>query len=309
MSDFRQLLKAFDIYIVATLLLIAPLVSAERLIDQADPASKSSTILPQVNVDGSVSDAMIAGGQFDHQIFNQVLTDIVIATPYTTMVDYARLKKSPDDLGKYLAQLSAVTQEDFNGWSKLEQLAFLINAYNAWTLELIVDDYPRIKSIRELGSFFSSPWQKDFIPLFGATVSLDYIEHTLIRDADRYQDARIHFAVNCASIGCPALRQEAYSAQNLEQQLDQQTAQFLSDKSRNYVDGDRLYLSKIFDWYDEDFARGWNGSQSLSQFLLRYSDALNLNSAQKKLLQQDKLDVEFLSYDWNLNDVQTDFAK
>ena len=309
MSDIRQLLKTLETYLVATILLIAPLVDAEQLIDQAAPVSKSSTMLPPVNIDGSVYNAGTSSGQFDHQIFNQVLNDTVIATPFTTMVDYARLKKSPDELGRYLAQLSAVTQEDFNGWSKSERLAFLINAYNAWTLKLIVDDYPKIKSIRELGSFFSSPWQKDFIPLFGTTVSLDHIEHTLIRDADSYQDARIHFAVNCASIGCPALRQEAYTAQNLEQQLDHQTFQFLSDKSRNYVAGDQLYLSKIFDWYDEDFARGWNGSQSLSQFLLKYSDALDLNSAQKSLLQEDKFDIEFLSYDWNLNDVQTDFAK
>ena len=91
----------------------------------------------------------------------------------------------------------------------------MINAYNAWTVEFILTKYPDLDSIKDLGSFFNSPWDKEFIPLLGKTVSLNDIEHGLIRGSDRYNDPRIHFAVNCASIGCPALREEAYTGDKL----------------------------------------------------------------------------------------------
>lgn len=164
----------------------------------------------------------------------------------STVVDYAAFKAERNDLKEYLDTLAAVSQSQFAAWSKHKQLAFLINTYNAWTVEFILTKYPDIKSIKELGSFFSSPWSKEFIPLLGETRSLDNIEHTLIRGSGKYNDPRIHFAVNCASIGCPALREEAYTEDKLEQQLASQTTRFLTDISRNYISGDTLYLSSIF---------------------------------------------------------------
>lgn len=118
--------------------------------------------------------------------------------------------------------MSRVDQLEFDQWSTRQQLAFLINAYNAWTVELILEKWPDIDSIKDLGGIFSSPWRKEFISLLGEKRSLDNIEHDLIRGSGRYQDPRIHFAVNCASIGCPALRAEAYTGAKINQQLDQQ---------------------------------------------------------------------------------------
>ena len=129
-------------------------------------------------------------------------------------VDYSAFQKNQKVLQAYLASMSAVSRSEFDSWTKDQQLAFLINAYNAWTIEFVLSAYPDIKSIKDLGSFFSSPWKKEFINLLGETRSLDNIEHTLIRGSGRYNEPRIHFAVNCASIGCPALLNRAYTAEN-----------------------------------------------------------------------------------------------
>ena len=278
------------------LLLVFICVSHQVLADQT--TSREVIALESVTI---AADEYSAG--FSHELLGQVLSRHIVKLEFTTAVDYQGLAANADDLIAYLDSLARVELADFDRWPTAEQLAFLINAYNAWTLKLIIDNYPEVNSIRDLGSFFSSPWQKEFIPLLGETRSLDNIEHTLIRASDRYQDARIHFAVNCASIGCPALRAEVYTGEQLELQLEQQTIQFLSDKSRNYAEGDELFLSQIFNWYENDFERGWNGSQALSQFLLKYRKALSLSADQIALLQDDKMDFEYLSYDWSLNEV------
>jgi len=220
---------------------------------------------------------------------------------HSTAVDYAAFKNQEDELQVYLDKLSEVSRADFDAWSKEKQLAFLINAYNAWTIEFILTEYPDLKSIKDLGSLFSSPWDKEFIPLLGKTVSLNDIEHGLIRGSDRYNDPRIHFAVNCASIGCPALREEAYTAANLEQQLTQQTQRFLSDTSRNYIKGDSFYLSSIFKWYGEDFEVEFRGSKSIQSFIALYADALTLNTQQALTLKNQDFNVKFLDYNWKLN--------
>ncbi|HMY41148.1 MAG TPA: DUF547 domain-containing protein, partial [Marinagarivorans sp.] len=155
--------------------------------------------------------------------------------------------------------------------------------------------------IKDLGSLLRSPWQQKRIQLWGASISLDDLEHGLIRNSGRYNDPRIHFAVNCASIGCPALRPEAYSAEQLEAQLEQQARLFLADRSRNRWDGKGLLLSSIFKWYGDDFAKGWRGAKSLSQFLALYGDALGLTPEQTSELSGERVRLEFLPYDWGLN--------
>lgn len=220
---------------------------------------------------------------------------------HSSAVDYDAMLLQRTLLKDYLARLSQVTKAEFDGWPKEQQLAFLINAYNAWTVEFILATYPNLESIKDLGSFFSSPWKKEFIPLFGEIVSLDYVEHGLIRGSDRYNDPRIHFAVNCASIGCPALREEAYTAEKLEQQLTEQTTRFLTDTTRNYIKGDNLYLSSIFKWYRDDFEAGFRGTQSLEDFLLLYATALTLTENQKSALHKQDLNIKFLDYNWKLN--------
>ena len=220
---------------------------------------------------------------------------------HSTAVDYKAFKSQENELQVYLDKLSEVSRADFDAWSKEKQLAFLINAYNAWTVEFILTEYPDLESIKDLGSLFSSPWDKEFIPLLGKKISLNNIEHGLIRGSDRYNDPRIHFAVNCASIGCPALREEAYTADKLEQQLTQQTERFLTDTSRNYIKGDTFYMSSIFKWYGEDFEKGFRGTQSIQSFIGLYADALTLNAQQALTLKNQDFNVKFLDYNWKLN--------
>lgn len=238
-----------------------------------------------------------------HENWNTVLKKHVVSinNGHSTEVDYAAIKNEHAQLTHYLASLSAVSQSEFDSWQKAKQLAFLINAYNAFTVELILTKYPKVESIKELGSFFSSPWSKAFILLLGKTRSLDNIEHDLIRGSGKYNEPRIHFAVNCASIGCPALREQAYTAKDLEHQLHHQTVRFLSDTSRNKVQGNTLKLSSIFKWYKGDFTKGFNSANSLPQFLLLYADALNLEPEQQQKLKNNDMKIKYLDYNWDLN--------
>ena len=238
-----------------------------------------------------------------HQPWQALLTQHVspINDGHSSQVNYAGMKTDHAKLTAYLTALGKVDKQTFEQWPAPQQLSFLINAYNAWTVELILSAYPDIKSIKDLGSFFSSPWSKKFIPLLGETRSLDNIEHELIRGDNKYGDPRIHFAVNCASIGCPALREEAYTAEKLEQQLEQQTVRFLSDKTRNRFNKAEMELSSIFKWYQEDFSLGFRASDSLSAFILLYAESLGLMPEQQALLKAKKMDVDYLPYDWQLN--------
>lgn len=241
-----------------------------------------------------------------HQPWQALLSQHVtpINNGHSSQIDYAGMKKDQVKLSAYLTTLGAIDKQTFEQWRAPKQLAFLINAYNAWTVELILTVYPDLESIKDLGSFFSSPWSKQFIPLLGETRSLDNIEHELIRGDNKYGDPRIHFAVNCASIGCPALREEAYSADKLEQQLAEQTLRFLTDKSRNRFAEHSMALSAIFKWYGDDFTLGFRGSNSLAAFILLYHKALNLTPAQQALLKSEDMATNFLNYDWALNAVR-----
>ncbi len=243
---------------------------------------------------------------FDHQLWQQLLqrTVVLIDEGRATQVDYDALARSRVQLKDYLNQLSAVTPATFDSWGTSAQLAFLINAYNAWTVELILTRYPDLESIKDLGSLFRSPWKQRFIPLLGETRSLDDLEHGLIRGSGRYQEPRIHFAVNCASIGCPALRHEAYVGDTLDAQLEDATVRFLKDRSRNRLHEGALEVSSIFKWYKEDFTTGWRGHRSLVAFLAAYGEALGLSEPQRQALLDKRLDIEYLDYDWALNKIR-----
>jgi hypothetical protein len=240
---------------------------------------------------------------FDHGSWDVLLKQHVVnvSNGQTTQVDYAGFARDRAKLKAYLSSLGAVSRPTFDAWPKPERLAFLINAYNAWTVEYILTKYPDLKSIKDLGSLLQSPWKKKFIPLLGQTMSLDDIEHGTIRAANDYAEPRIHFAVNCASIGCPALRAEAFTGERLAQQLDDSARSFLSDRSRNRFSNGKLELSSIFKWYREDFEKGWAGYKSLFQFLGDYSAALGLSEADKQKLNTKAIPVSFLDYNWQLN--------
>lgn len=241
---------------------------------------------------------------FDHGAWNQLVQQHVRWTPdgHASTVDYRGMVADKAKLQRYLSALSAVQRQSFDGWSRETQLAFLINAYNAFTVQLILTQYPDLKSIKDLGSFLQSPWKKPFVSLLGQTRSLDDIEHGLIRGSGRYHEPRIHFAVNCASIGCPALRPEAYVPERLDEQLEDQTKRFLSDRTRNRVKDDALEVSPIFKWYREDFEQGFRGDKALPDFLARYAASLGLSVAQTNDLRGGKMTIRFGDYDWHLND-------
>ena len=224
-----------------------------------------------------------------------------------SQVRYAGFANDRVVLKAYLDSLTGVSEAAFNGFSKPQQMAFLINAYNAFTVELILTRWPKLVSIKDIGSFLQSPWKPKWVPLLGGKVSLDDIEHETLRKRGRYDDPRVHFAVNCASIGCPALREEAFTADRLEAQLDEQAQRFMSDRSRNRYDATRgkLEVSKIFDWFGEDFRLGHRGITSLAAFLARYADQLADAPADRALIRAQKAEVGFLDYDWKLNGVGT----
>lgn len=235
--------------------------------------------------------------------FDQLLRQYVSDLPggHASAVDYRALSTQRVTLQGYLAALAAVPRADFDRWSSADQLAFLINAYNAGTLELVLTGKPDIDSIKDLGSLFSSPWKKPLLPLLGSVRTLDEIEHELIRGSGRYPDPRIHFAVNCASIGCPALRAEAFDGARLEAQLEQQARRFLSDQSRNRFAQGEMQVSAIFKWYRSDFEQGWRGARSLGAFLALYADSLALTPSQAQALREQRMPIRFLDYDWRFN--------
>lgn len=245
----------------------------------------------------------VANAEFDHSAWDDLLQANVVGLRQgqATQVDYGAMLQSRSQLRGYLNNLAAVEKTEFEQWGHPEQLAFLINAYNAWTVEFVLTEYPELDSIKDLGSFFSSPWSKDIVSLFGERVSLDDIEHGMIRGWNRYNEPRIHFAVNCAAIGCPALAAKAFTAENLEATLEQNTQRFLADSSRNYYADGRFYLSKIFDWYAEDFEKGWAGYSSLAEFLANYQSQLNLPVEAAQALAGGSIRVRYTTYDWGLN--------
>lgn len=252
--------------------------------------------------------APLAHAAFDqrHERWDAFLKQQVMVSPggMASTVRYADIKTQPGVLRSYLATLSSVTPQEYAGWSRNDQLAFLINAYNAFTIDLVLTRYPELKSIKELGSLLQSPWKRKFFRLLGEQRSLDDLEHGLIRAPGVFDDPRIHMAVVCASIGCPMLRNEAYVGERLGSQLDDAMRRFLSDRSRNRFDAQNgtVSLSKIFDWYHADFERGLQGFDSLQTLVIRYADLLGTTAEARAEIRAGRFKFRFLEYDWSLND-------
>jgi hypothetical protein len=209
-------------------------------------------------------------------------------------VDYTRLKSDTADLKMYLEEASEVSESQFNDWSHSQQLAFLLNFYNATVLQLVIDHYP-VTSVRQIGGVFRSPWKLRVVRLWGRAQSLDWLEHEVIRP--RYGEPRAHFALVCAAKGCPPLRREPFLADRLDEQLDDQARTFLAQRDKNRLDAATrtLHLSPIFKWYGSDFT---SQSNSLPASLARY-----FNEADSKTLADPRLRIVFTKYDWSLNDV------
>lgn len=229
---------------------------------------------------------------------------VLINQGNASQVRYGEIKANRPALKAYLDSLSSVSETDYGTWTKPQKLAFLINAYNAFTIELVLTRYPKLDSIKDIGSLFKSPWKQTFIPLLGQQYSLDDLEHGLIRAPGVFDDPRIHVAVVCASVGCPMLRNEAFTAERLDAQLEDAMRRFLSDRSRNRFDPVRgeLQVSKIFDWYGKDFELGNAGFDSLSRMFAQYAEQIADSAEQRERIRKGDYQVEFLDYDWKLND-------
>ena len=224
-----------------------------------------------------------AGSGMDNDVYAQLLKQHV----YHGRVDYAGFKQDEPRLDQYLSQLG---NTDPDRLDRSGQMAFYINLYNAATIKLILTAYPGITSIKDLGTLFQSPWKKKFITLNGQTVTLDHIEHEILRP--RFKDPRVHFAVNCASKSCPPLLAEPYSGRTLDAQLDRVTTNFINDPKNNYIQGDRLYVSRVFKWFSEDFADDIKG------FVSKYALGEFKNQLDARI---SSLQVKYLEYDWSLN--------
>jgi Protein of unknown function, DUF547 len=220
-------------------------------------------------------------------------------------VNYKGFAADRAELTKTLEGFSAVTPAQYAAFSKEQQMAFLINAYNAFTIELILSKYPDVKSIKDLGSTFSSPWKKSFFKLLGEERNLDWIEHQRLRPSvagGGFKDPRVHVAIVCASIGCPALPPEAFTAAKLDSQLDEGMARFVGDKTRNrYADG-KLQVSSIFKWFKEDFEKGYKGFTKVEDVFAKYADTLSADATIQGQIRAKTVSISHLDYDWSLND-------
>lgn len=205
-------------------------------------------------------------------------------------VDYKGFIRDSALLNDYLKLIEAAHPNDKN-WSRNEQMAYWINAYNAYTIQLINRNYPvaSIKDIKKGVAFVNSVWDIKFIKIQGYTYDLNNIEHNILRPV--FKDARIHAAVNCASYSCPKLMNEAFTADKLEKQLDAGMRSFVNDPSRNKIKADKAQISEIFKWFKGDFERDGG---SVWEFLNKYSTVKMTKNT----------DVSHLDYDWKLNEAK-----
>ena len=229
-----------------------------------------------------------------HALFDEVLKEFTVVKYKTVFIDYKRLSRDTKKLDRYLKQLESISYIDLQKLSREKRLAFWINSYNAYTFKLVANKYP-IDSIKDIKSgdfwnrlFRKGPWKLKFIPMFGMKMSLDDIEHGVLRP--KYNEPRIHFAINCASIGCPPLRREAFVHDRIEEQLEDSTINFLKDKNYNEVQDDEMEVSKVFKWFGEDFEKKYG---SVQNFII-----------EKLKLPKKEYDLDYKSYDWDLNDTK-----
>ncbi len=234
---------------------------------------------------GEGKGAEIAQSKISHDRWTNLLQRYVAADG---RVDYRGLSGQKEELNTYLSLLSKGIP-DKTTWTREEQLAYWINAYNAFTVKLILDNYP-VKSIKDLNStisvpFINSIWDKKFFKLGGTSFSLNMIEHDILRK--EFKEPRIHFAINCASVSCPKLRNEAYTASKLEKQLEEQTKGFINDPSKNRISTQNPRISSIFDWFGGDFKQ----QGSVTGFINKYAATKIAPGAT----------ISYMKYNWNLN--------
>ena len=199
-------------------------------------------------------------------------------------VAYDMLAKNPGVLEKAKAELTSVNRAGIAALSAGGQIAYYINLYNLYTIDLIVRHLPLTTGIRDI----SNPWGVKFVPLFGDTVSLDNIETDILRK--QFKDPHIHFALVCASKSCPVLQGTPYTGDSLDAQFKRAAYKFLTDTSRNTFTDHSMSVSKIFEWYGNDFKKPFGSFSSFIAMIMRRTVGPK---------------IHFNEYDWSLNKVDT----
>lgn len=220
--------------------------------------------------------------KISHQDWQQLLNKYLVIQPNQTLFRYNQVSSADKQkLATYIKRLSAQNPHRYN---RDVQFAYWVNLYNALTVQLIIDNYP-VKSITKLGGLFSfGPWDQTIITINNKKLTLNDIEHRILRPI--WQDPRIHYAVNCASLGCPDLLPEAFNSDRLDSQLDQAATRFINSEKAVKVTKNGITLSSIYDWYQTDFG----SLTELQQHLNHYRVTPNVQLTQIRY-----------TYNWQLN--------
>jgi len=264
----KFIVKFIVLALIAYNLQSCSLLTAAGLSSQGQPVKEVKSPLVST-IEGSVV-------TLDHSGWDALLKKHV---DDAGLVEYMGFKEDNEALQEYLSMLSA--QNPTEQWSVQELLAYYINLYNAYTIDLIVDNYP-VQSIKDI----SGPWTKAIVPIGKNTLSLGGVENGILR---KMNEPRIHFAINCASISCPKLLNEAYTAGKINEQLDKAASQFING-NKNSIEQDKVQLSSIFDWYQKDYKV--NGKQDVIAYINAFSDVKIATGTP----------LEYLEYNWNLNE-------
>ena len=228
----------------------------------------------------------------DHSAWDRFLQTYVTAgSDGVNRVAYGKVTSADRQaLSDYIQMLRKTPVSRLN---RAEQQALWINLYNALTIRVILEHYP-VKSIRDIdispGLFADGPWGKKLLKIDGEEVSLDDIEHRILRPI--WKDPRIHYAVNCASIGCPNLQRQAFTAANTDSLLNKGAHEYVNHPRGVLIDNGKLTVSSIYEWFQADFGGSDSG---VIEHLKRYADA----DLKNRLQQFDRISDD--RYDWTLN--------
>lgn len=264
----KIIVNIFGLLAIVFSLQSCALFSAAGISSQGQPIKKVESPLKSTTASSALS--------LDHSQWDMLLKKHV---DENGLVNYVGFKNDREALNSYLKMLS--NQQPDSKWSVQELLAYYINLYNAYTVDLILENYP-VKSIKDI----NGPWTRGIVPVGKNNLSLGGIENGVLR---KMNEPRIHFAINCASISCPNLLNEAYTAAKINEQLDKAAGEFINS-SKNDINANNPQLSSIFDWYQKDYKV--NGTQNVIAFINQYSNTK---------ISSDVI-LRYKEYDWNLNE-------
>ena len=285
-----------------SLLLAVAIISVNAIAGCANLANSTQSSTPAVDAPSAQiaqnGENVISAQPFDYQDYAEVLQTYV---DENGLVDYQGLQANRGQLDRFNQSLGAVTPETYASWSAVEQIAFLTNAYNSLTLQSIIDRDPLPESIRDIPGV----WKRRKFNVAGKEMTLDNIEHDTLRKD--FNEPRVHVALVCAAISCPPLRNEPYLPEELDAQLDDQTAKFASSPQGLSIDQEdkQVYLSSIFKWYGQDYEPTYGvkdqfkGNDKQRAVLNQFIPFLD--SANQNFLKQEDYKVRYLDYDWSLN--------